>query len=231
MEETKKAQLPKIRTVCIDTLTGIQSEEYMTSSSKPGHDDWMDYGKAIWGLITDLQKKGFEIVLILGEPGTGKSTGMRTLPHNTNVWMNADNKNPVWKGGRTEYGDKNSPRKPYHMVPKSYKSIMTHITKMIDRGMMEERRYAIVTGHIEDYKSGAIQKKRLKTLGKVATAFQLEGKLETVLYAEVVKKAGKMAYVLTTENDGRNTARSPMEAFDPVIDNDYNAVINTLLEY
>ena len=28
-----------------------------------------------------------------------------------------------------------------------------------------------------------------------------------------------------------NTARSPMDAFEPIIDNDYNFVINTLLNY
>lgn len=29
----------KIRTICVDTLTGIQQEEYMTSKKKPGHDE------------------------------------------------------------------------------------------------------------------------------------------------------------------------------------------------
>ena len=30
--------MAKIRTICIDTLTGIQNEMYMTSLKKPGHD-------------------------------------------------------------------------------------------------------------------------------------------------------------------------------------------------
>lgn len=30
--------MTKIRTICIDTLTGIQNETYMTNSKKPGHD-------------------------------------------------------------------------------------------------------------------------------------------------------------------------------------------------
>lgn len=34
--------MTKIRTICIDTLTGIQNETYMTNSKKPGHDQWMD---------------------------------------------------------------------------------------------------------------------------------------------------------------------------------------------
>jgi len=32
----------KIRTICIDTLTGIQNEIWMTATKKPGHDAWMD---------------------------------------------------------------------------------------------------------------------------------------------------------------------------------------------
>lgn len=32
----------KIRTVCIDTLTGIQNELYMTDKKKPNHDIWKD---------------------------------------------------------------------------------------------------------------------------------------------------------------------------------------------
>lgn len=34
--------MSKVRTICIDTLTGIQNEVYMTNSKKPGHDQWMD---------------------------------------------------------------------------------------------------------------------------------------------------------------------------------------------
>jgi hypothetical protein len=112
----------------------------------------MDMGKDIWQLISDLQDRGFEIVLVLGEPGTGKSTGMRTLPPNTNIWFNADNKNPVWEGGKEEYGKKVNPRMPYHLVPKSYGDVIRHIDEGLANGMFEEERYAILTGHTEDYK-------------------------------------------------------------------------------
>ena len=153
--------MSKVRTICVDTLTGIQNEMYMTSSKKPGHDAWADYGKGVWQLISDLQSRGFEIVLILGEPGTGKSSGMRTLPHNTNIWFNADNKNPVWIGGKEEYGKKGNPRMPYHVVPNTYKDITDHIDQGLEKGMFEEERFAILTGHTEDYKSGLENKKRL----------------------------------------------------------------------
>jgi len=221
----------KVRTICIDTLTGIQNELYMTDSKKPGHDQWKDYGGDIWRLISELQDKGFEIVMILGEPGTGKSSGMMTLPHHTNIWFNADNKNPVWEGGKAEYGKKVSPILPYHLIPKSYSDIINHIDAGLSKGMFEDERYAILTGHIEDYKSGIHNKKRLKVLGKLATKMQLEGKLETVLYSEIRKEGDKTEYVLVTENDGTNTARSPMNLFEPVIPNDYKFVIDRLMEF
>lgn len=224
-------EAPKIRTICIDTLTGIMNEMYMASTKKATHDKWKDWGQGIWQLISALQDKGFEIILILGEPGTGKSTGMRTLDPKTNIWFNADNKNPVWQGGKQEYGKKSNPIMPYHLIPKSYKEILDHIDEVGGRGMFEEERYAILTGHTEDYKSGHEQKKRMKILGSMSTKMQLEGRLETVLYSSVIKEGGETKYILETENDGTNTARSPMGAFDSIIDNDYKAVINTLLEY
>lgn len=221
----------KIRTICVDTLTGIMNEMYMTSVKKPGHDKWMDWGKGVWQLISILQEFGFEIVLVLGEPGVGKSTGMRTLPPGTNIWFNADNKNPVWQGGKAEYGTKFAPKMPYHLVPKTYQDIINHIQEGINNGMFEEERYAILTGHTEDYKTGVETKKRLKVIGNLATKMQLEGKLETVLYANVVKEGNETKYILETENDGYNTARSPMGLFEPTIENDYNFVINKLMSY
>ena len=155
---------------------------------------------------------------------------MRTLPHDTNIWFNADNKNPVWIGGKEEYGTKNKPRDIYHVIPTSYADIINHLSSL-SKESFEEQRYAILTGHTEDYKSGNDNKKRLKILGKMGTKFQLEGKAESVFYAEVRKEGAKTAYLLTTENDGTNTARSPMGLFEPMIENDYNFVINKLLEY
>lgn len=101
--------MTKISTICVDTLTQIQENQYMLDKKKPGHDKWKDYGTEIYRFIIDLQELGFEIALILGPPGVGKSTGMRNLPSKTNIWYNADNKNPVWKGGKLEYGKKIAP--------------------------------------------------------------------------------------------------------------------------
>lgn len=223
--------MSKVRTICIDTLTGIQNEVYMTNSKKPGHDTWMDYGKDIWQLISFLQEKKFTTIMVLGEPGTGKSTGMRTLPSKTNVWINADKKDPVWEGGRAEYGKIFSPIMPYHFIPNSYADIFKHIEDGFAKNMFEEERFAILTGHVEDYKSGIDNKKRLKTLGKITSKMQLEGKLNNVFYANVIREGSNNKYVLETQTDGYNTARSPMGLFEPIIENDYNFIIEKLMSY
>lgn len=33
------SEAPKIRTICVDTLTAIQNEAYLRNSRKPGHDE------------------------------------------------------------------------------------------------------------------------------------------------------------------------------------------------
>lgn len=221
-----------VRTICIDTLTGIMNEAYMTDEKKANHDKWFDYGKGVWKLITDLNELGFETVLIIGEPGTGKSTGMRNFPHNTNIWYNADKKNPIWAGGKEEYGTKHKPRAPFHVIPRTYDDIISNIKGAMSMGAFEEERFAILTGHIEDIKTGGGEiKNRLQVLGKVATKMQLEARLETVLYSAVQNEGGVIKYVLHTQNSGTNTARSPMGVFEPIIENDYNEVIQKLLNY
>lgn len=221
----------KIRTICVDTLTQIQENAFMLDRKKPGHDKWKDYSQDIYAFILELQILGFEMILIMGPPGVGKSTGMRNLPSKTNIWYNADNKNPVWEGGRVEYGKKTSPIAPYHVIPNSYSDIIAHIKGGIEKGMFEEDRYAFITGHTETYKEGNDTRIRLKTLGNLANKMQIEGKLETVLYAGVEVEDNKNHYILETQNNGFNTARSPQNLFEGKVDNDYNMIVNKLLQY
>lgn len=221
--------MTKIRSICVDTLTGIQNEEYMRDKKKVGYDKWKDYGQDIYIFMGDLQRLGFELILILGEPGTGKSSGMRTLLPNTNIWYNADNKNPVWTGGIKEYGKKNNPRPNFHLIPTTYAEIIGHINGGLQAGAFESDRYAFITGHIETFKSGNETMQRLKVLGNLATKMQLEGKLETVLYSGVEKSGSDTMYFLETQNNGFNTARSPMGLFEPKIDNDYQFILEKLM--
>lgn len=222
--------MKKIRTITVDTLTQIQENEYMYDKGKPGHDKWKDYSVSLYAFMTELQRMGFELILILGSPGTGKSSGMRTLPPKTNIWYNIDNKNPVWIGGKEEYGKKNAPIAPYHVIPYNYSDIINHIKGGLEKGMFEEERFAILTGHIENFKEGNDQRMRLKTLGQLNNKMQLEGKLETVLYTVVEKEGSDIKYLLETQNNGFNTARSPMGVFEGKIPNDYGFVIEKLLQ-
>lgn len=219
-----------IRSICIDTLTAIQTNQYMEDKRKPGHDQWKDYGSDIYTFMHDLQELGFECIMILGEPGTGKSSGMRTLSHESNIWYNADEKNPVWEGGKAEYGKKTAPTK-FHIIPKSYKQIIDHIKVVLGANGFEKDRYAFVLGHTEQYKMGNDTRERLKTLGKMATKMQLEGKMETVMYSTVEMDSGKPTYILETQNNGFNTARSHQNMFEGKIPNDYGMIIEKLLEF
>jgi hypothetical protein len=223
--------MTKIRSICVDTLTALQTDEYMTVQKKPDLAKWHDFGQSIYKFINDLQDLGFTLILVLGQPGVGKSSGMRTLKPNTNVWYNADNKNPVWEGGNAEYGKKVNPRPKFHVIPKTYADIIDHIKAGIAAGAFEEDRYAFITGHTENFKSGEETMERLKLLGNVATKMQLEGKLETVFYAKVKKEGANIHYMLETQNNGYNTARSPQNLFEPTIDNDYQFVIDKLTNY
>jgi|SRR6218665_243580 len=229
MEQEKKKT--RLRTVCVDTLTGIQTEMYMTAVKKPGYDKWRDWGVDIWTFNSDLQNMGFNTILVLGEPGTGKSTAMRNFPHKSNIWFNADKKDPVWVGGREEYGTKRAPINPYHVIPKTYQEITDHIKSALEAGVFEENRFAFLTGHTEEFKKGNDVRYRLKTIGNMATKMQLEGKFETVLYTRALREGTTTKYVLETENDGFNTVRSPQSLFEPIIDNDYNFVVQKLLKY
>ena len=221
----------KIRTICIDTVTQIQENQYMLDKKKPGHDKWKDYSTELWEFMVELQKLGFELILVIGPPGTGKSTGMRTLPTKTNIWFNVDKKNPVWEGGKAEYGRKDSPKGPFHMIPEVYSEMITHIKLGLEKGMFEDEKYAIITGHTENFKEGAETRVRLKTLGNMNNKMQLEGKLETVFYSAVELENGEPKYILETQNNGYNTARSPMGLFEGKIPNDYGFIIDKLLTY
>lgn len=225
MSDNKK----KIRCVVIDTATQIQENQYMADRKKPGHDDWKDYGQDLFNFFTVLQELGFEFILVIGPPGTGKSSGMRTLEPGTAVLFNADKKNPTWIGGREVFGSKTKPNFPYHQLPNSYQDIINSIAEGIKAGAFEEERFAFVLGHTENYKEGMETRVRLKTMGKLNNKMQVEGKMETVLYSSVSMENGVPNYLLETQNNGYNTARSHMGMFEGKIPNDYKFILDRML--
>ena len=143
----------KIKTITIDTSTAIQNNLFMEMSKKADYDTWHDFGTGLWNMITFLQNKGFEIILVLGEPGTGKTVAMRNLEPETNLWFNCDRKNPTFPGGFQQYGSKNKPTK-FQIQPETYEELYTILDVLEKKNVFEDRRYAILTGHIGETKSG-----------------------------------------------------------------------------
>ena len=235
----------KIKTICVDTLNGIQNNQYMGMLDKNTmvtRDKWKDFGVDIYMFMTDgLQNLGFETVLVLGYEGTGKSFGIRYLEPGTNIWYNCDNKNPTFKsvehGGNTYkardvYGTKAKPTK-YMFIPQTYKDIIAHIKGIKDAGLLDEHPVAFLTGHIEDYKSadGEIRQ-RLKTLGGLASKMNVEGSVENCLYTYLDTSNDNPKFKLDTMNTGFNTGRAMHGAFNErYIDNNFETVYKGLTEY
>jgi len=74
---------------------------------------------------------------------------------------------------------------------------------------------------------------KAKTIGKMFDQYvTLEGLYSIVLYTAVKKKEdNSLEYVFYTQNDGTNTAKSPMGMFNYEIPNDLAEVIKQIKEY
>lgn len=226
------------KTVCVDTINAIQNNQHMETLDKGTmmtRDKWKDYGVHIYNFLLDLQRLGFEIVLVLGYEGSGKSYGIKYLNPETNIWFHTDDKKVTFKGGKQAYfedGDYTKP-KPNYRVPKDYDEIIKTLTNVKAKGLMAPNPIAFVTGHIEDYKSedGEIRQ-RLKVLGSMATKFNIEGKVTHCYYTSIMKKGDKIEYKLRTQNTGSNTGRSPEGAFEELyIDNNFQTIVDAIEAY
>jgi len=95
--------------------------------------------------------------------------------------------------------------------------------------------YVVVNNHIEvDKDEFGKQVVQAKTIGKMFTQYvTLEGLYSIVLYTKVYKKDdGDLEYVFVTQNDGNNTAKSPMGLFNSIeIPNDLNEIIKQIELY
>lgn len=79
--------------------------------------------------------------------------------------------------------------------------------------------------HVETTDSGKV---KAKTVGKmIDSKLTLEGLYSIVLFCEVTSEG----HHFITQSDGYTTAKSPMEMFDKVIDNDLAFVDATIREY
>ena len=235
----------KIQTIVVDTLNAIQNNQYMAMLDRKTmvtRDKWRDFGVEIYAfMVEDLQSMGFEVVLVLGHEGTGKSFGVKYLEPETNIWFNCDRKNPTFKNiifdgkeipAREVYGTKIKPTK-YMPLVKTYKEMSNYIKGIETKGMLSDQRVAFLLGHIQDSKGveGDVREK-FKTLGNLATKMNIEGSVEYCLYSTVIRNGDKVDFKLDTINNGSNTARSSEGAFDSrYIDNNYHNIYQAIINY
>lgn len=210
-----------------------------------------------------------QVIAIMGESGSGKTTAMRNLDPKTTYYIDADRKGLSWKGWRQQY---NTAAKNYMSVddPVVVQSVLDNINKkaphiktfVIDtmNGLMvaEEMRRSSEKGfdkwtdlatyvwnlvvqaltcredltviclfhsQTERDDNGNIWT-RIKTSGRKLDKITLESKFTTVL---LCRSEGDKHIFETVSNF--STAKSPMGALPPEIENDIVPVLEALREY
>lgn len=90
-----------IDSIIVDTVSVILNKAYIDDSNspqgRPGFAQWHQYGTELTEFLFLLQDLGFNIVIVLGNEGTGKTYGIKYLKPGTYLWFNADMKNPTFK--------------------------------------------------------------------------------------------------------------------------------------
>jgi hypothetical protein len=157
---------------------------------------------------------------------------MKTLPAGSNIWFNADDKNPTWKGGKEVYGTKTNPSK-YMSIPRKYSDVLSTIDKVKEIGELDDEPIAFLLGHVEDYKStDGKQRQRLKVLGNLPNKMNIADKFEMFYYTDVVKEGNRVDYRLLTKNNGSNDCRTSEGMHDNLhIPNDFNMIVEAIKNY
>ena len=236
-----KAQY-NIKSIVVDTVNAIQNVQHAEILEKKGkaqHDDWTDYGVDLYLFIERLKDLGFELVLILGKEGSGKSFGIKGLTPGEYIWFNADKKNPTF--ARPEhhlelYGTKVNPG-PLMRIPTKYSQIIDDV-KAMKKGIetpnfdikLSNNPIAFLIGHTEEYRnSEGGTNQRLRVLGRMATKMHVEGSSEYTLVAGVNIVNNRPVGYLRTASDGNDTCRTPEGAFDNIrIPNDFSLIVSAI---
>ena len=231
-ETTEKPKEEKwIRNIVIDTLNGVQNDEFTELSKKPNFDIWYDFGKDVLQLYLHLKTlPNVVLVQILGREGSGKTVGGMFLNPDETVWLNTDKKPLSFIGAKKMYPVDGS--KKNYFTPNTYKQIETLITGASKKS--KDPLIIYILGHIEEFKSGVESRERLKVLGKMATKLNVEGGLIHTYYTDIdVSKQGNdpSRYRLSTMNSGFNTARSPMGMWEEsYIANNYQLITDKIVK-
>lgn len=108
-----------------------------------------------------------------------------------------------------------------------------NVIKMIDN--LREDLTVIITSHIENnYDTDGVLKSSFFVPGGklLKEKISIEGMFTTVLYSEVVVEGDKRNYYFNTQNNGKNSCKSPDGMFEELrIPNDYKLVIETIEKY
>lgn len=93
----------------------------------------------------------------------------------------------------------------------------------------------IIIGHVQnDYDAQGDLRTGFKVIGGklIGEKIEVEGMFNTVLYSEVIMLDGKPNYQFLTQNNGRNTCKSPKGMFEELrIPNDFNYVLERIEKY
>lgn len=194
--------------------------------------------------------------MILGESGSGKSTSLRNFKPDEYLLLNVAGK-PLPFRGKPKYvinnpdyltmskAVSNSPVKTVVIDDSQYMmafdffdraketgyqkftDLALNFKNLIDvvRKFSPEDEIVYFLHHIETMSDGKI---KAKTIGKMLDEkLTIEGLFSVVL---MCRTDGKRHY-FETQSDGNTTAKSPMEMFEPEIDNDLKFVDQTIRSY
>lgn len=109
--------------------------------------------------------------------------------------------------------------------------IIYELYNLVNSDEIREDLVVIFIGHIEPYQDNGDTKWRLKVAGKMLNNFSVEAKVTYTFYTLVERNGDDVKYMLTTQSNGYNTARTPAELFDYMIPNDMNYVINEIRKF
>lgn len=183
-----------------------------------------------------LRDKGAVVVLVLGTEGSGKTVGGKYLNPEETVWLNADKKPLSFMGARKMYNLNNN----NYREPSTYEDVKKYVNG-VNAKRKHERLVFFMLAHVDVYRAPGenTMKERMRTLGKMATKFNIEGAVVHCYYTKVNPNAATVEerYRLTTQNSGFNTARSPegywvKEDGTPEYDiqNNYHLIVEKLIE-
>lgn len=193
--------------------------------------------------------------MVYGQSGTGKSTSLRNFKNEEVAVVNVSGKPLPFRGDIKPYNSDNyqkimsaisqTERKSividdatYLMVNEfmrtakqtgyqKYTDMACSFNQLIEfAASLPDDKIVYFMGHSDQSDDG---REHFKTIGKMLDNYvTVEGRFTIVL--KTVVQDGR--YMFSTQNNGQDTAKSPMGMFDQVlIDNDLKAVDNAIREY